>query len=327
MGGISRRAKYIGRLAQVQEPVLQVSAGADFFRQRISHGSAVPAPGATDYEKEAALVLAKAAARLKVDAQNIAAVDFRGGRDFLERLPDAVKQYNGLNLISSNLFDQATGQPLFETKRIATVAGVRFGVFGVSRAGSQIPAGVEARDPRAIAQEMIEELRTHDKADLVIGLLDLPAEDCRRLAAELPGMDIAVVSGDAQYFWKPEIVGGTLLAGAGSGGKYLGQIAVTYQPDRAGAGSGEHELRKLQDELEGLNKELGKAEHDLSTRPKTQARYAELKARREKVESELGKIALRFEYNYVLVPLDATMPEDGEVRSWVIGLERLKDTR
>ena len=195
----------------MKQPVLQVDAGDGFFRE---HLRGVPL---IDYEKTAALLLAKGDAKLKVDAVNVGALDFSAGLDFLNELKQKAAEQGQLNLISSNLINTGTSKPIFETEKVVERNGVKFGIFGLCRPGLYAPGNVMVDDPKATAQNMVKKLKEEQKVDLVVGLFNLGLDESKKISEEIPGIDIVVVSGVAEYSWTPELAGKTILVQAGPG--------------------------------------------------------------------------------------------------------------
>jgi len=312
MGGISRRAKYIERFAQMQEPVLQVDAGDGFLPER-----GIPAPVSAS-EKEFALVLARAAARLKVDAVNVGALDLLGGVDFLQQLQEKAQEYGKLNLISSNLAASAGLKPLFETDKVVERNRVKFGIFGLSRSRPLVSESILMQDPKAAAAAKARQLREEKKVDLVVGLFNLGLEESKKICEQVPGIDIVVVSSLAQYLTRPELAGNCLLVQAGPGGKYLGQLEIMYQRGRKRGAGNPAEAKKLQDEIARLNTELDQLRGRMHDQPGLQEKYLALTSQRDKLRSDLEKMSLGFDYNYLLVPLDLTLPVDVKIQGWVM---------
>jgi len=312
MGGVSRRARYIERFLEMQEAVVQVDAGNGFFPERGIAGEVSAS------ETEFALVLARSAARLKVDAVNVGASDLRGGLDWLKRLEEQAQEDGSLHLISSNLVTSAGLKPLFETDRVVERKGVRFGIFGLSQSPSPAPAMLLVQDPKTAAAFKTRQLREEKKVDLVVGLFNLGLEQSKSICEQVPGIDIVVVSGLSQYLPSPELAGNCLLVQAGAGGKYLGQLEIIYQPGRKLGKGDSAEARKLQDEIARLDSELDQLRLQMHDQGELQEKYVSLKSRRDQLRSELERMTLGFDYQYLLVPLDMTLPQDVKIQGWVM---------
>jgi len=311
MGGIARRAKYIERFIDLKEPVVQVDAGDGFLRDR------PPSSPLAEPEKAFALLLAKGAARLKVDAVNVGALDLAAGLPLLKELKQKAREDGELNLISSNLFDQTNSESIFDPEKIVERNGVKIGIFGLCRESDWGPKNLVVGDARASAKTMVEKLRKEKKVDLVVGLFNLGLEESKKICEEVPGIDIVVVSGASQYLWTPELQGRCILVQAGPGGKYLGQLELTYHPERGLEGK-EPEAARLRDQLFRLNAQMSLLEGGIQNQEEARAKYLDLRKQRDRTKSELEKISLPFDYKHHLVPMDATLPVDIEIKKWIV---------
>ena len=312
MGGIARRAKYIERELELKKPVLQVDAGDLFFGD---HPQSRPI---TAFNKDSALVLARGSAKLKVDAVNVGAQDLSLGAQFLNELKENSKDSGPLNLISSNLVDKITGQPVFETDRLVELSGIKFGIFGVCRESPALPGELAVREPKSAAEQMVKKLKGEKKADLVIGLFNLGQNRTRDLIKQVPGIDIAVISGDPSYIYDPELVGKTLMLQSGVGGKYLGQMEINYYPGRALRPADQKQVEKIKGQIDALSSQISQMEKGTQNQTDVLAKYMELKKQRDQVTLQLEKVLLAFDYKHRLVPMDELMPVDVEVKGWII---------
>ncbi len=250
LGGIARRAKYIERFQQLGGQVIQVDAGDGFFR---SHALSSPP---NEAEKQNALVLAKGAAKLQVNAINVGWADLAAGVEFLNQLQGSAKEKGELNLISSNLFNRDQARLVFPAQKIVPRSGIKIGIFGLCRPGEGLPSNLTVLDPQTIAAQMVKALKETEKTDLVIGLFNLGLEESKRIVSQTPGMDFVVVSGTPQLLWDPELVNSTILVQSGPGGKYLGQLEVKYLQGR--------KPENLNKELKRIDRELAMVSRELS---------------------------------------------------------------
>ena len=299
----------------MNESVLQIDAGNAFLD--VNHF----VPQLTDLEKASALVLAKSAAKLKVDAQNVGVMDLSAGLDFVKELQEKAKEKGQLSLISSNLADKQTHKPVFDTEKVVEVNGVKFGIFGLIRPNRAVPPKLEVLDAFTVAEDMVKKLRMEKKADLVIGLFNYDMDQTKAICAKVPGIDIVVMSGTGEYLVKPALAGGTLLLQSGSGGKYLGQLQITYRPERRD-GNNKAEVKKLQRELDGLDSQMSGLERHFQDKPEAGNKFQELQAQRDQMEADLEKISLAFDYTQILVPMDAVLLQDAEIMKWTIPVIR-----
>ena len=311
MGGIARRAKYIQRYFELKKPVLQVDAGNSFFSQRYLMSQP------DDFARRSAEVLAKACAKLKLDAINIGVSDLAGGVDFLKHLKKLAKEKGELNLISSNLYYKASNQLVFPRFQLVNKAGIKIGIFGLIKKSNLLPLGLKAEEPVSIAREMTRILREQKQVELVVGLFNLGLEQSKKICQEIVGIDLVVVSGSPRYLWEPVLYGNCLLVQAGAGGKYLGEMKLELKslkkPDS-------EQVKKLNNQLARLDAELNLLQGPILNDPEAKKKYLELKTKRNSIYEELKNLALSFDYQNQLVSLDATLPVDLEIKSWIVQL-------
>jgi 2',3'-cyclic-nucleotide 2'-phosphodiesterase (5'-nucleotidase family) len=113
----------------------------------------------------------------------------------LDRLK-AASTRSKLPIVSSNLVDAKTGQPVFHASRIVKKGGVKVGIFSllspkITLTGKD-SANVRVEDPLATAQRMVAELRK--EADVVVCLAHLGRVDGEDLGAQLAGIDVIVLA-------------------------------------------------------------------------------------------------------------------------------------
>jgi 2',3'-cyclic-nucleotide 2'-phosphodiesterase (5'-nucleotidase family) len=291
--------------------MLQVDAGDGFFRSFPYNYQVSPT------DRDRALVLAKAAARLKVDALNVGWQDLAAGPEFLLELREKSKAQGELNLISSNLYSKNTVKPLFPTETIIERNGLRIGIFGLCRPGEGLSPVLMVRDPASVAEAMVKKLRKEKQADLVIGLFNLGLAESAKLCEQVSGIDLAVVSGSPQFLWNPQLTDRTLLVQAGMGGKYLGQFDLQYYPGKRPKNQ-DKELKRLKEELKRVSARIGVAEAQMKDNPGLRAQYNDLVNEKAGIEQRLKAMhSLPFDYKFALVPMDAILPVDNEIAGWV----------
>lgn len=113
---------------------------------------------------------------------------------FGQPLLAAAKQ-RGLPLISANLLDAQTGQRVLPGEMIVTVKGVRIGAIGVigpeaSATGFGLPPHYRLAEVQQTLRDLVPRLRP--RCDILVVLAHVPLDEVKRLAAEIPGIDIAV---------------------------------------------------------------------------------------------------------------------------------------
>jgi hypothetical protein len=201
-----------------------LDAGDDFLPAAYRAPGAPPAaldPG--EVERRARLI-ATAYARMGATAFTPGEHDLAVGPPLLRRVLADAK----IPVVSANLYD-AAGKRLFPPDRIVDAAGLKVGIFGVTRPlpeDAALWAGwkIEARDPAAAARDEIASLRARG-ARLVIALLHVGnGPDERKLLAEAPGIDWAVLGHSGMQYETPEKVGSTRMLEAMVQGKQVGRV-------------------------------------------------------------------------------------------------------
>jgi 2',3'-cyclic-nucleotide 2'-phosphodiesterase (5'-nucleotidase family) len=234
IGGMARRAALAQKIRTEQKgrgiPVWLVDVG-DFC-----DGT----PFSTEYKGEA-----------DVAAMNAAGYDFAtfGNHEFNNTLEQVRKLLGQAKypILLANAVDRATQKPLSQPWRVEKVSGVRVGLFGmVTRESATYPAakeGVDILDEIKTATVTVQTLRT--QADIVI-LLSHGGEDMdKRLAAEVPGIDV-IIGGHShtrlpvgEFVWrgddlKQNDINGTVIAQAFQWGGELGRLDLLFEKDASG---------------------------------------------------------------------------------------------
>lgn len=130
-------------------------------------------------------------------------------------------------VLATNVADADGGRPSWiQTESIREVQGFRIGFLGVT-----IPfqnfyrlLGWHVSDPFEELTLAVPRLRK--KADAVVILSHLGLGNDRRLAEEIPGIDVIMGSHTHHLLEVPERVGGTLIAAAGKFGGHVGHVVL-----------------------------------------------------------------------------------------------------
>lgn len=234
IGGIARRAALVQKIRTEQKsrgiPVWLTDVG-DFL-----DGT----PFSTEYKGQA-----------DVEAMNATGYDFStfGNHDFnmtLDQFRKLLSQVKNPVLLS-NAVERGSGKPLGQTWRIEKVGSLRVGLFGLVTpdAGTYQAAkeGVDILDAIKTATEVVATLRK--KADVVVLLSHCGKALDRKLADEVPGIDV-IVGGHSHtrmptgaFAWhgddlKVDDVTGTIIVQAFQWGGELGRLDLLFARDRKG---------------------------------------------------------------------------------------------
>ena len=140
----------------------------------------------------------------------------------------------GLNypMLAANVFDQATGRPVFPQFLIKEVGGVRVGLIGIA---SNI---VDKTMPRAFSEgiyftlgkdelpPLIARLREREGVDLVVLISHLGFPQDVKLLSEVQGIDICLSGHTHNRLSAPAQVGSALIIQSGCHGSFIGRLDV-----------------------------------------------------------------------------------------------------
>lgn len=220
VGGAARRATLIrGIKADSRNPVLAMDAGDLFTRGPLGDQNGVP-----DFDVMNAI---------PYDVMTLGNNEFVGGQHILF---DRIKQAR-FPIITANVFFKSSGKPIIPPYRIFDYYGVKIGIFGLTAprvAGYSQAEGLEVRDPIEAARNIVPDLR--EQADFIVALTHIGYDMDRKLAAEVPGIDV-IIGGDS-HTWLPQptlvadssytnpafYIGGTLVCQDGEWGKCVDEL-------------------------------------------------------------------------------------------------------
>jgi len=307
-GGLARRAKWVEGIKEART-VLQVDGGNVFFPSR------GPRADITPKDKDQARVLAKGMARIGVDVVNLGGQDLLAGFDFLEKELAKPEGFDPLPLISANLYEKDTGERPFPPFIIKRIDGAQVGVFGVMKAERPDDPEVEVKDPLETTRLVVKALGP--KCDLVIGLMGMRFVEASRIAKEVEGIDVAVVSDrTASPRHRPMVVGETLLVQAGNRGMYVGRMDITVAA-REVEGLSKAEQIELTNRLARVEAQLKILQGPVSRDPDLRKEYMKYKRLDNEIRDKLAFGAVRFDHDNTVVSIEPDMPEDEEIASWV----------
>lgn len=235
IGGIARRATLVKQIRSEQKargiPVWLVDAG-DF-----SDGTFF----SIEYRGEA-----------DVKAMNAVGYDFAtlGNHEFIHSL-DQTRKLIGLAsypILCANALLKANRAPLAKTYQVVQVGPVRVGIFGLVTIEARFyPAareGVIIADPVKTAGKIVAKLH-REEADIIILISHCGEEMDKRLAKEVPGIDVIVGGHSHSRLPSGELiprteelradeVNGTVIVQAYQWGGELGRCDLLFKKDPAG---------------------------------------------------------------------------------------------
>jgi 5'-nucleotidase / UDP-sugar diphosphatase len=236
IGGIARRATLAARiradLAGQGTPVWLIDAGDIFYYSAFSN----------EYHGDADVI-----------AMNRAGYDFAtlGNHEFDDSLAQLRKLVADarFHFLCANVTDSATGRPLTRRYELRQVGDARVGIFGLvtNGAGHSLAAsqGLGVGDVFTVAPAVVAQLRGPEKADIVILISHCGESEDRRLAREVPGIDVIVgahshtrLPQGEMVWWsdelKPDEANGTVIVQTGQWGAELGRLDLLLDKNAAG---------------------------------------------------------------------------------------------
>lgn len=177
---------------------------------------------------EQATLIAESMDFMGYSAVGVGDDDLTLGKEFLLHLSQKVN----FPFLSSNLLDEVTGKPLFQTSLILNRKGLRIGVFSLLSPDTfQHPSdprkkGVILQQPVEVAQKMVRELQP--KTDLIVLLSHLGYPKDVQLAQTLPGIHLIIGGHTGVNLANPPIINKSLLLQMGSKGFYGGRLHLTF---------------------------------------------------------------------------------------------------
>jgi len=154
------------------------------------------------------------------DALGIGDDDLNLGKEFLLRISKRAK----FPIIFSNVFDEASEKPLFQTSIIKEISGLRIGIFSLLSqdvfVGQLDPRrkGLIIRSPVETARDMVNELGP--KTDMIILLSHLGYPKDVELAQTVPGIHIIVGGHTGFNLTSPPVIKDTIIVQNSSKGMY-----------------------------------------------------------------------------------------------------------
>ncbi|MCO4771357.1 MAG: hypothetical protein KDA24_15085 [Deltaproteobacteria bacterium] len=226
LGGLAQTAGVVMDLRdETEAPVFSFDSGDRFFRFDMAAISQEEAQ-----RRLKAMLMVDAANVASLDAAGIGGLDLGAGLAYLRRLDQRARY----PMLSANLTDHE-GALLFPPSAVVERGDLKVGVTSV------LPSGMwtddyETTDPIKAARDEVKALRAAG-ADLVVVLSNLGLDDDKKLArAAKP--DAILGSRSREILSEGERVGRTVIAQAGSRGRYLGEVRWYTE----GSGKGPHML-------------------------------------------------------------------------------------
>jgi 2',3'-cyclic-nucleotide 2'-phosphodiesterase (5'-nucleotidase family) len=243
------------------------------------------------------------------DAMGIGEDDLGLGKEFLLK----VSKRANFPFLSSNLFDEETGKPLFQPYLLKEINGLRMGIFSLlspeSFSGPSDPRrkGIIVRPPIETVQNTVRELQP--KTDLIILLSHLGYPKDIELAQTGPGIHFILGSHLGTNLSHPPIIKNTVILQTASRGMYGGRLdLLLYNNEPTLYNSA---TRK------DLENRINILEHQLSSAAAPEAAKAQWRRAKEEFERILKRLLGKNEFTITILPLQEQMKEDLDIKRLV----------
>ncbi|MCX8117843.1 MAG: hypothetical protein N3G78_07940 [Desulfobacterota bacterium] len=189
------------------------------------------------------------------DALAIGDDDLSLGKEFLQEMAKRAK----FPFLSTNVIDEATGKPLFQTHLLKELAGLRIGLFSLlSSEAFQNPydprrKGLQFRSPTETAQAMVKELQP--RTDLIILLSHLGYPKDVELAQTVPGIHFIIGGHSAVNLPNPPFIQRSWIFQMASKGLYGGRLQLLLRSNELLFFNGS-EKRSLENSLHQLKERV-----------------------------------------------------------------------
>ena len=219
MGGLARRASLIEQTRDsVEGALLVVDSGNTLMGDPLS---------------------LRSEGRVIVHAMNAMGYDALGvGTGELMKGPEVLRQRIGeatFPVLSANMVDRASGEPVLEPYAIIERGGVRFGVIGITDASAL--QGLESSWPGVTILEAKQTLSRYvpeidSQVDLIVVLARMGSQDAASLAYGVPGIDVIVGGNERYVVTEPQTTGDTLYVQSGHDGEWLGRLDLAREGEQ-----------------------------------------------------------------------------------------------
>lgn len=235
VGGLARRATVIRRERAAAPASILVEAG-DFFP--------------TSPEENRTDKVVKSYAAMKYDAITIGEAEFVNGLTYLKTLAEA----KTLPFVSANvkICEDETCVDLVRPHAVLNAGKRKVAIYGYMHPDAlgftpeeRMKDGkwyFKITDPRPPLKGFMGRFRK--EADLVVVLSHAGIEEDRKLAAEVPGIDVIVGAHSQTFLADPAREGNTLIVQAAADGQYVGKLVLKFN-DAGKPGIESHELIPL----------------------------------------------------------------------------------
>jgi len=243
------------------------------------------------------------------DAMGVGDDDFALGK---ESLLEISKKANS-PILSSNLFDEATGKPLFQPYLLKEINGLRIGIFSLlspdvfPTQGDPRRKGLIFRSPVEIAQNMVRELQP--KTDFIILLSHLSYPKDMELAQTVPGIHLIIGSHTGINLTYPPPIRNTIIVQTAPKGMYGARLDLTFHNNEP-TFYNSMTKRSLEINLNNLNNRLNSSQA-------SEAEQAQWRKAKEDSERSLKQLQGKNEYTNMILPLNEQVKDHPDILKMV----------
>jgi len=265
----------------------------------------VPVPGnEVKTATEKAHLIVEAFNLMGYDALGIGDDDLSLGKDILL---ETSKKAN-FPFVSSNLFDEESGKPLFQTHFVKELNGLRIGIFSLLSPDFFNPTdprkkGLTIKPPTEVAQNMVRELQP--KTDFIILLSHLGYPRDVEFAQTVPGIHIILGSHTGINLANPPVIKNTILLQSPSKGMYVGRLDLSLISHE----SSFYNITTKQ----SLERNLNNIKKRIASANAPEAEKAQWRMTQEGFEKQLQQFKGKNEFSNTLLPLTEQMKDQPDV--------------
>jgi len=239
IGGLARVAGEIETLKAKNPDNSVVLDGGDIFDggfySRFSQGEAV----------------SRSYAQIGYDAVALGNHDVSWGADKVAQIAEDTNA----DFLAANVLDESPGGKLGFLKpyKVIERGGVKIGILGLTTpmtALSSPQKGImEVENAADTASHYIRKMKSDEGVDMVVVLSHLGYEEDVNLAGKVKGIDVIVGAHSHTVMKDAGKVNGTVIVQAGSEGKYVGDLEISFSPEEKKVLSYKENLVPITDEI------------------------------------------------------------------------------
>lgn len=316
LGGLAKRSTLISQFKKEGKEILLVDTGNLLF----------PKPPQTEIKRKDAILRANLIIQsyneMGYDGVNIGEKDFIMGLKFFKELILKAK----FPFISSNLIEKKGQKPLFTPYLIKNISGIRIGIMGLlddqfNITLSQMEPDLLILDPITHTKNnLIKGLREY--CDLLIVLSQLGEMKTKKLAKEVPEIDLILGGGGGAIKSITDNINGVPIFSMEPRGSYLGKLDYSIsdlkKPLKVISA---HEYEELEEKLKSLTNHYIKIKSEIEkSEEKKEIRLKELKiieSKKNEIDQALKTFQAKNFYRYTTIPIELSIPDDANILKWV----------